>query len=442
MPSGPFDWSTEPEDQENSTGGVVFDWESDSDLSGGTGRGLTSVNAPRTAPVPEQRATEFSVTMFETLDGADSVPLARELSRNGVEVRLATPSSNEVADGTDRGGWGVGESDVCAWGFQAPANGELSEDAEPLFVHWRGSTESRLVAAVFDGMGGAGAARIVGAERTLSEAYRASRIARFVTAREWCRSLSGAVRSSAQRVLAADSLAAVLQSELARAANQLKAGSESKVRGTMRRSFPTTIALAEAKYLRASSGGGRLHVRTLWAGDSRVWLLTPRGLQQITADDVQIADVNSQLRQDPPLKNTVSADRHFMLNEHRISINGPALLLVGTDGVSGYVRSPGEVELIVLAALRRAASTGSDVADALRDSFETVASDDVSGVLVGIGFSNVQAVVEEFKDRIAELETLFSQIDEAGADGDWVSAAAAVWEQQRTTYCSLLPKGG
>jgi len=88
---------------------------------------------------------------------------------------------------------------LTAFGLMAPAAvGNLSEDAPPMFgIATDSDGRTRAVAAVFDGMGGAGSGVITPSEfpmikpgRRVSKAYLASRIARRELEHLWWRDSS------------------------------------------------------------------------------------------------------------------------------------------------------------------------------------------------------------------------------------------------------------
>ena len=131
------------------------------------------------------------------------------------------------------------------------------------------------------------------------------------------------------------------------AATHLPARS-SGVRSNLARTCPTTLAMAVLR-----DTGGELAIEALWAGDSRVFLLTPKaGLQQLTADHVRDADVLHQLANDSPMSNMVCASNRFEITTSRVVHTGAGVVLCATDGVFGYVRTPGEVECVLLQTLQ------------------------------------------------------------------------------------------
>jgi hypothetical protein len=171
--------------------------------------------------------------------------------------------------------------------------------------------------------------------------------------------------------------------------------------------------------------------------------MTPQsGLQQITKDDVDLADPLEQLRQDPPMNNVVSASVNFSIREHHVELSGPCLVIAATDGVCGYVRSPGEVELIVLRALKTAHFEKKPFSETLFDSFTQLANDDASCVITSIGFEDLSSVNKAFENRLRLVEDRYSKLQVQNDDIDLSVKIDEIWSQEKTDYCALLPGGG
>ena len=100
-----------------------------------------------------------------------------------LEVSLVPVLCSDVRAGSDIGIWTFQHQFAWGSGFFSAKSGVLSEDAEPLLVSASShGVKQRMFIGVFDGMGGAGASLVdTGADngKKLTEAYRASRIARI-----------------------------------------------------------------------------------------------------------------------------------------------------------------------------------------------------------------------------------------------------------------------
>lgn len=364
--------------------------------------------------------------------------LLREMRNRGLTVNEVLATDYEPD--SDHAGWKHSSVFAHAWGFLSAKSGPHSEDSEPLFAIVENRLGARLVAGVFDGMGGAGAATAAGSENTFSEAYRASRITRREVMMH-CLPFVAEALNIGKPSFRATELAAVISRRLREVAGTM-APSTSRIRGTLTKSFPTTMACAEVRV--SSTGPGvRVEVRAVWAGDSRVWVLTPgEGLQQISRDDVSISDPLEQLRQDPPLNNVVSASVEFELREHSVSLTGPCVVICATDGVCGYVRSPGEVELLVLRALERSERTGEPFERVLHDIFGSVAKDDSSATIVAVGFSDAATMFSAFGSRLREVEARYKPLDRDMDAAERSAATEAVWRQEAALYPARMPHGG
>ena len=171
--------------------------------------------------------------------------------------------------------------------------------------------------------------------------------------------------------------------------------------------------------------------------------MTPEyGLQQVTKDDVDLADPLEQLRQDPPMNNVISASVDFSIREHHVELLGPCLVIAATDGVSGYVRSPGEVELLVLRAVSTAHIERKPLSETLFDSITKLANDDSSCVVASIGFEDLSSLNRAFENRLRLVEDRYSRLQVQNDDSDLSVKIDEIWSQEKTDYCALLPRGG
>ena len=122
-----------------------------------------------------------------------------------------------------------------------------------------------------------------------------------------------------------------------------------KVKGSMARSFPTTMA---SVILSAESD--KLIAKTICAGDSRVYLMDKNGLAQLSNDDVDVEDAYYNLTSDGTLKNLISASHDYKLNSREYTFDYPCVIFTATDGCFGYILTPMHFEYLLLVALREA----------------------------------------------------------------------------------------
>lgn len=407
----------------------------------------SDIGPGRIARSPERRESERQATRAtqtvavlgdrrgERARLPDDIKKSRELE----VVALEVPMSDGVR-AVDTGTWSYIEGRAKVDAFFSAKSGDLSEDAEPLMVCASKAQRQRIFVGVFDGMGGAGASMVETGVNSFTEAYRASRIVRLECFNFVAAKVVNSVLGFGRGEVSARDLTAHLQKRLKHHAHHLGVGpGASRIRGTLTRTLPTTLACADVRIEEALSGQLITYVKTLWAGDSRVWVLSPsRGLQQLTSDDVGLDDPLEQLRQDPPMNNVVSASVDFVLNERSWRFSGQLLLVCATDGVSGYVRSPGEVEHIILQAFRRAETSGSPVARILREAFAETAHDDVSCVVTSVGFSSVTELNHMFESRRSDLENRYAALDVEVTSEHLSGLIDQIWATEGRGYCELL----
>jgi serine/threonine protein phosphatase PrpC len=304
---------------------------------------------------------------------------------------------------------------VAVWSEKRPG---LGEDAEPTFLHHEAGDRGLL--GVYDGLGGAGA-RHAGRSadgRQLTHAFVASRLAHLAV-QSWYAEHVTATGAGSLR----DRLAEVLTS--ARSAGRAKIG------GTLRRDFPTTLALLE--YERK---GSTVDVTARWAGDSRCFLLTAHtGLQQVSRDDTEVQDPLELLIADQPMTNLASATGTFTVNErHLPAAPLPCVLLCATDGFFGYVAAPALFEYAVLDELRRSRDETEWARNLARRVMEYTA-DDASLVLVALGFSSFPRLRASFAHRLADLHANHWQpVQHVRSREELVEVRRRSWESYRSRY--------
>lgn len=361
-----------------------------------------------------------------------------------LEVSLVPVLCSDVRAGSDIGIWTFQHQFAWGSGFFSAKSGVLSEDAEPLLVSASShGVKQRMFIGVFDGMGGAGASLVdTGADngKKLTEAYRASRIARIECLNFTIPKVVNGILGVGRDEISGRDLTAHLQNKMKEYAQKLGIGpGTSRIRGTLTKTLPTTLACADVSIERVYSGELRTQVRALWAGDSRIWVLTPSlGLQQLTRDDVDIEDPLEQLRQDPPMTNVVSASIDFVLKDSMWTFSGPCVLIAATDGVSGYVRSPDEVEHHILQSFYLSETSGAPVARILNDTFSKIAHDDVSCVVTVVGFSGVTELNQVFSQRRREAEERYISLNVDVSPEEFSQLVDNVWAGQRQRYCEKL----
>ncbi|MGW3208824.1 serine/threonine protein phosphatase [Streptomyces sp. NPDC001135] len=295
----------------------------------------------------------------------------------------------------------VGLLAVSVWTEQVPGRGE---DAEPFIAHHEAGDQGML--AVFDGSGGAGAAPVWQASdgESRTGAWVGARVARLATD-HWFHDVAAEGEPATP-----ETLRTYLQFFLRYAPQR-----RSKISGTMRRQLPTTLAAVHYRLVRGSSEP-ELELRSLWAGDSRAYVLRPdAGLQVLTRDHTRESDALELLRTDPPMTNLVCADRDFEIAGQRLFHPFPCVLVAATDGFFGYVHTPADFENLLLSTLHDA-GTVEEWADLVRRAVQACTADDASLALVALGYHGFQDLRERFTTRLEELTERYVRTRPRGLD--------------------------
>ena len=215
------------------------------------------------------------------------------------------------------------------------------EDAPPE------ATEKLLI--VCDGLGGTGQTKHKIGDQYYTSAYIGSRCVSDAI-KKYC--------DEQQRELWTDDIATMTKKLKKYLALQLETciqgyKLEKSLGGNMIELLPTTLAMAIFR-----KNGGFLDVRVIWAGDSRVYLLTPvDGLSQLSEDDVDGEfDAMKALGQSN-MNNNVTGEGidRFHLNyaEYKIPIQEGFILFAASDGCFDYIESPMQFEYKLLAATQQ-----------------------------------------------------------------------------------------
>ena len=205
-----------------------------------------------------------------------------------------------------------------------------------------------------------------------------------------------------------------------------------KIRGSLVRDFPTTAAIALAH-----EEGSDIALDLLWAGDSRVYFLTPRGLLQATADDVEGSDPMENLQDDGAMTNVLSSDGKYVLHHRRVRTDRPFMVITATDGCFGYYHSPMEFENVLLQALTGAQSPVA-FQTALNVAFREVAGDDYTFGLMSFFFGDFGKTREQFRERARYMQSEYADCLPHGDQLPDSSVLRQRWQQYRKGYLSLL----
>ena len=287
---------------------------------------------------------------------------------------------------------------------------ERGEDAEPISEYYENS-KSGLI-SVFDGLGGAGSAVYEEKENSShTGAYFASRLAKEIVC-EYFKSRLQTESTKNQENTTWRDLEVELGEKFKKRAVELDKN-PSKIKSPLINRLPTTMA---AIYFRENTEYPKEYTcYPIWAGDSRCYILKPSdGLQQITQDELKSqGDAFENLLNDSPLSNYINADIEFSLQSRKLEVEIPCVLLVATDGCFSYFPTPIHFEDLLLSTLH-AAEDKKRWKENLEDKLEGIAGDDVSMVIVAIGWDdNFKALKRDFKNRYNGIKKkYFDRLDE------------------------------
>lgn len=301
----------------------------------------------------------------------------------------------------------MSEYESLSFEFNMPKSEDGGEDSDPL-LHFYGNQESHrklafwrsnklglknFILGVFDGLGGAGSKKYFQGDKLISGASIASRLTK--------ETIDILLENKQIYFYTEMELVAYLKKRFAeelKNKSRLKHEGESKLKSTLLKDFPTTIALLN---IWGDTNNNRYwKALAVWAGDSRCFMLSPHdGLQQLSKDDLNVdLDELQNLREDSPISNCINGSKSFFLNFVSLDISSPRIFLCASDGCFGYLKTPMHFEYLLLNTLIAAY----DVADwklTLQKELKLVISDDASMCLVAWGWSDFDKMRKDFTRR-------------------------------------------
>ena len=326
--------------------------------------------------------------------------------------------------------------------FMSEKKADNGEDSDPLLL----IKDSFAVVGVFDGMGGAGSAMHVMGGDEKTGAYFASRKVKQATESFFAQLACDKNKSIIHSDTIADDLKTRIKSAFDLLRKECPPKVKSGLKSAMIKEFPTTLSVA----LLQITDNAR-SVVSLWAGDSRNYLLTSKGLFQISVDDLEAkGDPFENLSSDSPLSNQICADRDFVINRRLVDIKEDRFVVFSaTDGCFGYYPTPLHFEDALLRNLSKA-TTEQDWMQLLKEEFHNVAADDTSMSCVIYGFEDFTALKNslisrtQFVDcKIHEYDEQKHKIDDAKAlvaqyEESFKSYKQSVWNEYRVDYMSFI----
>lgn len=163
--------------------------------------------------------------------------------------------------------------------------------------------------------------------------------------------------------------------------------------------FPTT--LASSIYLERNR---MLRILVIWAGDSRVYKLSPsRGLQLLSLDDADAAD--ESMNSASAMNNCISARNQFHLNYAVYDINEPCILFSCSDGCFDYIQSPLHLEWLLLNTILDCMPEGNNdlgisLANTIKDSMYSSIGDDTTMAGICYCINTVSEIKQLYQNRM------------------------------------------
>ena len=282
--------------------------------------------------------------------------------------------------------------------------------------------------AVFDGCGGLGAQRHP--SYNLLSQYACSNETEAYVAARLC---AGAFYDAFQTLdaggdqLSEEGFSTLAADYCTRVLSACRPDNGSRIMGSMVKSLPTTVSAALVIPV-----GKEYDLCSIWAGDSRVYLLDSHCLAQLTVDDATVSDPMANLYEDGILRNVLSADRPPCLNRRCVRVKGPFLIFSATDGCFGYFSTPMEFEGAILESLLAAGSI-EQWEKSLKARIAQVAGDDFTLVLAAYGFGSFSALKQALRPQLKLLRRnyLSAVADMPPEDRN---SREALWERYKPNY--------
>lgn len=205
-------------------------------------------------------------------------------------------------------------------------------------------------------------------------------------------------------------------------------GQTSRIRSSMLSTLPTTTAAAILR-----QRNGLMEVTAFWAGDSRIYVLSPNGLAQVSTDD---SDENDPYETDGMMTNSITADRAPKMNVKTVLVPYPAIVFAATDGCFAYYTTPMEFEGMLLSALMESQSAA-DWEARLKESIGQVAGDDYTLVMAVLGFGSFEALRQALWQRYSFLyENYLTHLQEIPPED--TATRQALWNSYRAEYTKYI----
>ena len=262
--------------------------------------------------------------------------------------------------------------------------------------------EQAAVIASFDGCGGSGAKRYPAAEGWTGAKIAAHTCANAL--KDWF--VQSGYDANGFGALTAETLAdrmkAAIQVEFSRTYQELD-DARSAIKGSLSSTLPTTMAAVTLE----QDPSGKVRCIFFWAGDTRGYLFTVKGLRQMTKDDSQAKTDDDDFIADGVLSNFVCQQSDFVIHARETFVDSPMIALTGTDGCYAYYETPMDFEGVLLETLMEATSLV-DWEQLLKKQIGLVASDDYTLQMAIVGYETFQALQHAYRPRAEEYRRIYA----------------------------------
>ena len=379
--------------------------------------------------------TSHELSSFASFDnGVDDIPIERIFKPASQKVDSITPL--EAGNGCKTWFRQI-DSSTEIHGLLAPKIVGACEDAPPLGISAQSESQKSVYLSVMDGMGGAGAGQVhvslPSAKFSTTEALIASRSVRDTVLKQVVDKQLFSPGRPVKNIT--KDLKKCITDDLELIDAACKISSSSKIRGTLTKRLPTTLLVAKVEPYKKNPRLKKLMV--WWAGDSRAFLIQPNaGLSALTKDHVLPTDALEQIHSDPPIENTISSSTSFFIQHESIGVPGPFMLLLASDGVFGYLPTPGMLELGILEAIQLPAK---DFASNLMNFCGTYAADDVSAAILTYNIFDNDEVLAVFSKRLEVLRERYKSLQAMDSSTEEYSTEVErLWNLERPQYERLI----
>ena len=283
----------------------------------------------------------------------------------------------------------------------------------------------RLVTGVLDGCGGSGSERYRKAGNRTGAKLASQFAGQAVVS--WFRNAGGTGNREQDR----EDLKQEVLSQLTRVYERIRQERESTVvvKGLLSL-LPTTLAMLTADI----NEEGFAEIRSYWAGNSRNYIFTKDGLQQVSYDDYTSGhDPFEDLAKDGILSNYITLSADFVIHEADYTGELPFLLLSATDGVFSYFDNPLRLEWILLDTLLEA-KTPVEWERRLGSVLKDFSSDDYTIQIVAVGYRSFGELQKEMTARRDEMLRLYIAPLEEAADEDYDRQNQDAWDLYKRHY--------